>query len=77
MRQLMLAHSSSFPAPVHEGSSSIWHLAQVLSWLEKQGGYDLERAMVETSEATFEVNLAKEARQLPWQAAQDLERLVA
>jgi hypothetical protein len=77
MRQLMLAHIVSFPAPVHEGSSSIWHLAQVLGWLERQGGYEVERAIVETSEATFEVNLAKAARQLPSQAAQELERLVA
>ncbi|KDC91288.1 hypothetical protein L518_1991 [Bordetella bronchiseptica MBORD675] len=31
MRKLMLAHPGSFPAPVHEGSTSIWHLADVLA----------------------------------------------
>ena len=30
MRKLMLTHPGSFPAPVHEGSASIWHLADVL-----------------------------------------------
>ncbi|WP_368310509.1 helix-turn-helix transcriptional regulator [Luteibacter sp. CQ10] len=34
MRTLMLAHSGSFPAPVHEGSVSIWHMADVLTWLQ-------------------------------------------
>ena len=31
VRKLMLAHPSSFPTPVHEGSASIWHLADVLA----------------------------------------------
>lgn len=34
MRKLMLANPGSFPAPVHEGSASIWHLADVLAWLQ-------------------------------------------
>ncbi len=33
MRKLMLAHRATFPMPVHEGSASIWHLAEVLDWL--------------------------------------------
>ncbi|HID8535849.1 TPA: helix-turn-helix transcriptional regulator [Stenotrophomonas maltophilia] len=28
VRKLMLAYPGSFPAPVHEGSASIWHLAE-------------------------------------------------
>lgn len=31
MHKLMLAHLGSFPAPMHEGSASIWHLADVLA----------------------------------------------
>jgi hypothetical protein len=30
MRKLMLAHREQFPAPVHEGSAALWHLAPVL-----------------------------------------------
>jgi len=29
LRKLMLAHPGGFPAPVHEGSASISHLADV------------------------------------------------
>jgi predicted DNA-binding transcriptional regulator AlpA len=77
MRKLMLAHAHSFPAPVHQGSASIWHLADVLDWLEAKGGYDLDRGVLEIAKAAQEVNLAKEARQLAPQAARDLERLIA
>lgn len=77
MRKLMLAHRESFPAPVHEGSASIWHLAEVLVWLEGKGHYVLERGVLETAQATLEVNLARDARRSPSRAARDLERLIA
>ncbi|SCC94978.1 conserved hypothetical protein [Thiomonas sp. X19] len=76
MRKLMLAHPGSFPAPVHEGSASIWHLAEVLAWLEAKGGYPLERSVLEVSKVALQVNLAKEARWLPTKAARELNALV-
>ena len=33
MRKLMLAYPGSFPVPVHEGTTSLWHLADLLEWL--------------------------------------------
>lgn len=77
MRKLMLAHAGSFPAPVHEGSTSIWHLSDLLDWLQTRGGYELERAMVETANATREVNLAKDARRVARATVRDLEALIA
>src|SRR5688572_19021726 len=32
MRKLMVSHARTFPAPIHEGSVSLWHLAPVLEW---------------------------------------------
>lgn len=77
LRKLMLAHAGSFPPPVHEGSASIWHLAEVLDWLSARGGYPLERSVLETAKVAREVNLARQVRQLPARIAGDLERLVA
>lgn len=77
MRKLMLSHAATFPAPVHEGSASIWHLAEVLGWLEEKGGYALERKMLETARAALEVNLAKEVHRLPVAAARELKLLIA
>lgn len=69
VRKLMLAHSGTFPAPVHEGSASIWHLAELLEWLNAKGGYKLDRALIDVAQAALEVNLFMEALRL-----QDLER---
>jgi predicted DNA-binding transcriptional regulator AlpA len=77
MRKLMLSHATTFPAPVHEGNASIWHLAEVLAWLEEKGGYALERKMLDTARAALEVNLAKEVRRLPMTAGRELRLLIA
>lgn len=77
MRKLMRTHASSFPPPVHEGSASIWHLAEVLDWLDARGGYEVERRVLDTARAILEVNRAKEARRLPTKTVRDLERLIA
>lgn len=76
MRKLMLANPGSFPAPVHEGSTSIWHLADVLGWLQTRGSYSLARDVLEVARVALQVNLAKEARRLPRSASKELEALV-
>lgn len=56
MRKLMLAHPGSFPAPVHEGNASIWHLADVLAWLQSKGSYSLARDVLEVARVALQVN---------------------
>ncbi|WP_248802727.1 helix-turn-helix transcriptional regulator [Pseudomonas sp. MWU13-2100] len=63
MRKLMLGHGASFPLAVHEGSASVWHLAEVLGWLEGRG-YDLEPRMIETAQAAQDINLTKATSKL-------------
>lgn len=64
MRKLMLAHPGSFPAPVHEGTTSLWHLADVLAWLQARGNYTVPDGVAEVAHAALEVNLSKEAHRL-------------
>lgn len=59
MRKLMLGHIDSFPLAVHEGSTSLWHLAAVLEWLEARGGYGIAPSLVEVARATRLVNQAR------------------
>ena len=61
IRKLMVTHRETFPTPVHEGSASIWHLADVLAWLDEKGGHQIDRRVVEVARVALEVNLAKEA----------------
>ncbi len=64
MRKLMLAHGASFPPPLHEGSASVWHLADILDWLKAKGNYAIDEHLLELAASARQVNLAKEARQL-------------
>ncbi len=76
MRKLMLANID-FPTPVHEESTSLWHLADVLGWLDGRPGYNADRHLRDTAQATLEVNLAKEARRHAISDGQGLELLFA
>ncbi|AQV95583.1 DNA-binding protein [Cupriavidus necator] len=76
MRKLMLGYPESFPVPVHEGSSSLWHLLDVLEWL-RQREYDIEPALIEVAAAARQVNLARCASQLKPSMARELRALVA
>lgn len=75
MRKLMLAHRLSFPVPVHEGSASIWHLADVLAWLQTKGGYRVPNDLLEVSRVTLQINVARESRRLSDQLAAEREAL--
>jgi predicted DNA-binding transcriptional regulator AlpA len=77
MRKLMLAHPDSFPAPVHDGSASIWHLADVLAWLQAKGSYVINQEVLDVARVALQINVAKEGRRLPPAAAEELQALVA
>jgi predicted DNA-binding transcriptional regulator AlpA len=76
MRKLMLAHPSSFPAPVHEGSASIWHLADVLAWLQAKGSYSLPQDVLDVARAALQVNVVKEGRRSQASVSKDFESLI-
>lgn len=76
MRKLMLAHPSSFPTPVHEGSASIWHLADVLTWLQAKGSYSFTKNVLDVAQVAQQVNVAKEGRRLLGMACEELDALV-
>jgi predicted DNA-binding transcriptional regulator AlpA len=64
IRKLMLNNQASFPPPIHEGSSALWHLATVLDWLKEGKGYAIDDSLRDLAKATMQLNLAKEAFKL-------------
>lgn len=76
MRKLMLAYPDSFPVPVHEGTTSIWHLADVLAWLQGRGGYVLAQDVVEVAQIAMRVNITKEQHRVLHRSLVELEMLV-
>ncbi|ANH66744.1 AlpA family transcriptional regulator [Mitsuaria sp. 7] len=78
MRKLMLTHPMSFPSPIHEGnSSSVWHLWDVLRWMQGRGGYKIDEAILELATVAKAVNLARESRHLDDRRRDELLKLVA
>jgi predicted DNA-binding transcriptional regulator AlpA len=77
MRKLMLSHAADFPAPVHDGSSALWHLANVLQWLKERGTYDFEQSVLDVARAAMQINLAKEIDQLSPQIRKKVRALLA
>lgn len=59
MRKLIV-NNASFPAPIHEGKTSLWHLASVLEWLEINKAYEIDQALFATAKANMQINIAKE-----------------
>lgn len=60
MRKLWTENSSSFPPPVHAGSASLWHLADVLNWLSAKGSFESEKAgILQIADTAMQVNIAK------------------
>ena len=64
IRKLMINNRASFPIPVHEGKSAIWHLSSVLTWLRKEKRYKINEALLDVSKANMQLNIAKETSNL-------------
>jgi hypothetical protein len=76
MRKLVMNHAKTFPAPVHEGSAALWHLAPVLEWLRDRGGYEVEQRLLEICRIAMQINVAKEARWLEAPVGKRIRALV-
>ena len=77
IRKLMLAHRDQFPAPVHEGSTALWHLLPVLVWLHDRAGYSIPSTLFEVAHIAMQINIVKEATQIQRSVRRELVDLVA
>jgi predicted DNA-binding transcriptional regulator AlpA len=76
MRKLMLTHTDSFPLPVHEGSTAVWHLADVLDWLQARMGYMVNADLRQVARVTMQVNIARERRRITRARERELATLL-
>lgn len=65
MRKMVLANLSTFPLAVHEGSSSFWHLASVLTWFDEHQKRKIDVGLLDIAKINMTINIAKEARRMP------------
>lgn len=77
MRKLVLSHARTFPAPVHEGSLTLWHLAPVLEWLSARAGYQIAQELLDVARVAMRINVAKESNCLDAPVEDRIRALVA
>jgi hypothetical protein len=77
IRKLLLSGASPSPAPVHEGSPSLWHLEDILIWLGDRKGYEIDDDLLDLARVTKQLNLASSLRQLDSTMRADLEAMLA
>lgn len=59
IRKLWLNNEAAFPSPVHAGTASVWHLAQILQFLSEKK-YDFADAVRDVSQVTMKLNIARQ-----------------
>ncbi|SOB78061.1 hypothetical protein SAMN04488490_3907 [Marinobacter sp. LV10R510-11A] len=64
MRKLIQAHLVSFPLPLHEGASAIWHLADVLEWFSDKQNRPISPDLLDVARVSMGVNIARETERV-------------
>ena len=60
IRKIMVSSGGTFPPPVHEGKSALWHLSSVLVWLKEIKSYQVADDLLEVALINMQFNVAKE-----------------
>ena len=55
LRKLM-TYRRDFPRPSHCGNPSLWHLAPMLDWLNQEGRYKIDEALLSVSQQSLRLN---------------------
>lgn len=77
MRKLAYNNCETFPVPVHSGSTTLWHLDEVLRWLMLRGSYPIEPGTLEVASIAKQLNLAIQARQIEPEVFRQVQALLA
>jgi hypothetical protein len=54
--RVLIERASDAPPPVHEGTSSLWHLIDLLTWLKDSKAYTISPALLEMAQLTRLLN---------------------
>ena len=60
IRKLMMNNLVSFPAPIHEGKTMLWHLSSILTWVKESNRYQIDELLLDIANANMQLNIAKE-----------------
>ena len=60
IRKLMMNNLVSFPAPIHEGKTMLWHLSSILTWVKESDRYEIDEQLLDVASTNMQLNIAKE-----------------
>jgi len=60
IRKLMMNNRASFPTPIHEGKTILWHLSSILNWIKESNRYEIDELLMEIASTNMQLNIAKE-----------------
>ncbi len=61
IRKLMMNNLVSFPTPIHEGKTILWHLSSILTWAKDRNRYQIDERLLDVANTNMQLNIAKEA----------------
>jgi len=64
IRKLMMNNLASFPTPIHEGTTILWHLSSILSWVKERNRYQIDELLLDVANTNMQLNIAKETMHL-------------
>ncbi len=64
IRKLMMNNLASFPTPIHEGKTILWHLSSILTWVKGRDRYQIDELLLDVANTTMQLNIAKESQHL-------------
>jgi hypothetical protein len=58
--RILIERGVNVPPAVHEGTSTLWHLADLLTWLKESKAYAIDPALLEVAQTTRLINSIKD-----------------
>lgn len=77
IRKLIVTSEPSSPPPIYEGTPSIWHLAEILDWLQEVKAYPIDSSLIEVAKINMDLNNAKSWQKLEPTYQETIKALVS
>ena len=77
IRNLVVNSDRISPTPVYEGTPSLWHLSEILTWLQDEKMYAIDDSVLDVAKISMEINTACCWQQITPEHQVKLEALVA
>lgn len=76
IRNLMIKDELKSPLPIYEGTPSIWHLAEILTWLQAEKNHKIDESLLEISRINMNLNIIRNWQKIDLNLQENIKALV-